>query len=135
MPSGDALCASLARARPRHSCYAVRRRRRRGAASSGDAIVDAASGLQLPLAELGIHGRAQPRQRLRGGAARAPRGRRAPSTIARVLRALQRPAAPHGSTCAELDGVDYFDDSKATNVGAAVAALDGLRGRAGQRAC
>ena len=36
------------------------------------------------------------------------------------------------STCATLDGVDYYDDSKATNVGAAVAALDGLAGRDGR---
>jgi UDP-N-acetylmuramoylalanine--D-glutamate ligase len=31
-----------------------------------------------------------------------------------------------------LSGVDYYDDSKATNVGAAVAALDGLSDRDGK---
>jgi UDP-N-acetylmuramoylalanine--D-glutamate ligase len=31
-----------------------------------------------------------------------------------------------------LDGVDYYDDSKATNVGATAAALDGLAERAGR---
>lgn len=60
-----------------------------------------------------------------------------------LARAIGLPAAPllHGlreyrgephrvEVIATLDGVDYVDDSKGTNVGATVAALDGLAQRA-----
>jgi UDP-N-acetylmuramoylalanine--D-glutamate ligase len=51
--------------------------------------------------------------------------------IAGVLRAFS--GLPHRMAHVRtLDGVDYYDDSKATNVGATAAALDGLSDRQGR---
>ena len=57
----------------------------------------------------------------------------------RALLAFRAAGAPHGAGRASASGVAYYDDSKGTNVGAVVAALDGLpaprradRGRARQ---
>ncbi|MBC7171167.1 MAG: hypothetical protein H5U40_02005 [Polyangiaceae bacterium] len=53
------------------------------------------------------------------------------SAITKALREFR--GLPHRMVkVAEVDGVAYFDDSKATNVGAAVAALDGLADIAGK---
>jgi UDP-N-acetylmuramoylalanine--D-glutamate ligase len=55
----------------------------------------------------------------------------APSDIATVLREFA--GLPHRMHhVGSLQGVDYIDDSKATNVGAAVASIDGLRGSQGK---
>jgi UDP-N-acetylmuramoylalanine--D-glutamate ligase len=49
----------------------------------------------------------------------------APSTIRHVLKTFQ--GLPHRmALVAEIDGVRYYDDSKGTNVGAVVTALEGL---------
>jgi UDP-N-acetylmuramoylalanine--D-glutamate ligase len=88
------------------------------------AIVDPVSGLSLPTAELKIRGghnidnacAAALAARLLGIDARI---------IADVLREF--PGLSHRMQyVASHRGVTFFDDSKATNVGAAVAALDGL---------
>lgn len=128
VPAGDALCLSLARA---------------GAATvhtyggtdgevrvENGAIVDTVSGLSVPTRELGIRGlhnqanacAAALAARLAGGAK---------DDIAHVLRSFR--GLPHRMVLVrELDGVAYFDDSKATNVGATVAAIDGLADLEGQ---
>lgn len=128
VPDGDELCASLARA---------------GAASivayggtagvvrkSGDAIVDTRSSFRFALADLGIRGGHNVENAcaavLAASAANVPS-----DAIERVLREFR--GLPHRMVLVRtLAGVDYFDDSKATNVGATVAALDGLRGRDGK---
>lgn len=54
-----------------------------------------------------------------------------PSDIASVLREF--PGLPHRMQCVQsIAGVDFIDDSKATNVGAAVASIDGLSGSDGK---
>jgi UDP-N-acetylmuramoylalanine--D-glutamate ligase len=54
------------------------------------------------------------------------RGIRLP--YARLLEGLRKfPGLPHrAQKIAEIDGISFYDDSKATNVGATVAALDGI---------
>lgn len=120
--SGDALCKSLARVSPGTQLSfggadgAVRR--------EGDAIVDPESGLSLPIAELGIRGE----HNIANACAAALAARlvgATPDAIASVLRTFK--GLPHRMQhVATLEGVDYYDDSKATNVGAAVAALAGF---------
>jgi UDP-N-acetylmuramoylalanine--D-glutamate ligase len=128
VPSGDALCADLARTGGGKvyafggSDGAVR--------MHGGAIRDDASGLSVPLSELRIAGRHNHDNAcaaaLLARLADVPR-----PAIEQVLRTF--PGLPHRMVLVRrLDEVDYFDDSKATNVGAAAAALDGLSGRAGK---
>jgi UDP-N-acetylmuramoylalanine--D-glutamate ligase len=128
VPSGDALCASLAH-KGAGKLYAFG-----GAAGAvrvdGERICDHASGLSLPLAELGIAGRHNHENAcaaaLLARVAGVPR-----AAIEQVLRGFR--GLPHRMALVrQLDGVDYFDDSKATNVGAAAAALDGLADRKGR---
>jgi UDP-N-acetylmuramoylalanine--D-glutamate ligase len=121
-PSNDQLCLSLARVSPGTlATYAgvdgdVRR--------EGDAIVDRVSGLSLPIAELGIRGE----HNIDNACASALAARLLgidPSRIAEVLRSFK--GLPHRMQhVATIEAVDYFDDSKATNVGASVAALCGF---------
>jgi UDP-N-acetylmuramoylalanine--D-glutamate ligase len=90
----------------------------------GDVLVDSVSGLTVPIAELGIRG-----EHNIGNAAAAALAARlagvAPEVIGSVLRSFK--GLPHRMQhVALLQGVDYYDDSKATNVGAAVAALCGF---------
>ena len=47
--------------------------------------------------------------------------------VRRVLGEFRGPAAPDGARRARSRGVRFYDDSKGTNVGAAVTALEGLR--------
>ena len=122
------------RARRPATLASVRRRRRRGAASKAERCVDHVSGLRAARRRARHPGRAQPRQRVRGGARGAPGRRGARADRARAARA-SRGCRTACSTCAELDGVDYYDDTKATNVGASVAALVGLRAPARSRWC
>jgi UDP-N-acetylmuramoylalanine--D-glutamate ligase len=124
VPAGDPVCLPLARA---------------GAAAlhtfggddgevrvSGDAIVDARSGLRLPLAALRLRG-AHNHLNACAAALAARLAGVAPADIEAVLRAF--PGLPHRMVLVrERGGVSFYDDSKATNVGATVAAIDGLAG-------
>jgi UDP-N-acetylmuramoylalanine--D-glutamate ligase len=121
-PAGDQLCLSLARTSPGTlATYAgadgeVRRQ--------GDAIVDLVSGLSLPIAELGIRGEHNIDNACSAALAARLLGL-STDVIASTLRSFK--GLPHRMQhVATLEGVDYFDDSKATNVGAAVAALAGF---------
>jgi UDP-N-acetylmuramoylalanine--D-glutamate ligase len=123
VPSGDALCEALAkkgRARLYHFGGAD------GAVCiSEGAIVDDVSGLRVPLAELGITGQHN-YENACAAALLARLSGVAVEPIAASLRAFR--GLPHRMQhVRRLGGVDYFDDSKATNVGATVAALDGVR--------
>lgn len=92
---------------------------------SGDAIVDVESGLRLPVSALRIRGA----HNVDNACAAALAARLAgvdPGTITEVLSTFS--GLPHRMAFVrERAGVVYYDDSKATNVGAAVAALLGLR--------
>jgi UDP-N-acetylmuramoylalanine--D-glutamate ligase len=121
-PDGDELCISLARASAgKLSLFggkqgAVRR--------DGANLVDEVSGLCLPIGELGIQGE----HNVDNAAASALAARLAgvpTRDIEAVLRSFKG-LAHRMQHVATLEGVDYFDDSKATNVGAAVAAILGL---------
>ena len=70
-------------------------------------------------------GRAQPGQRAGGAAGEPARRRDARRRRGAALRAF-RPLAHRMELVAERRGVAYYDDSKGTNVGAVVAALDGF---------
>ena len=127
VPSGDALLESLAAA------GAAEIHRYGGAEGEvrvqQGCVQDERSGLRLEAAEL----------RLAGGhnlenACAAALGARllgiAREPIEAVLRSF--PGLPHRMAhLRDLGGVRYYDDSKATNVGAAVAALEGLGEAAG----
>ncbi len=128
VPAGDALCLSLARA---------------GAATvhtyggadgevrvDGGAIVDTVSGLSVPTRELGIRGLHNQANACAAALAARLAGASA-ADIAHALRTFR--GLPHRMVLVrELDGVAYYDDSKATNVGATVAAIDGLADLPGQ---
>lgn len=128
VPAGDELCRSLARA---------------GAASlhcfgapdgevqvTAERIVNGHSSLSVPVTDLAVRGA----HNLNNACAAALAARLAgvsADTVEEVLREFR--GLPHRmQPVRELDGVEYLDDSKATNVGAAAAALDGLAGRAGR---
>jgi UDP-N-acetylmuramoylalanine--D-glutamate ligase len=128
VPSGDALCERLAR--QGHGRVA------RFGGGDGEVrvidgvITDAVNGLRVPLAELLISGSHNHDNAC--AAALLARLAGVPAEhIAAELTSFR--GLPHRmQRVRELDGVTYFDDSKATNVGATVAALDGLRERAGR---
>ncbi len=122
LPLGDARCDAAAEGSDAARAYF-------GDATGGVAVVDGAitdptSGLHVPLEELKIRGGHNAENAC--AAALAARLLGIPSqTIANVLRGF--PGLPHRMQhVAEVAGVTYYDDSKATNVGAAVAALEGL---------
>lgn len=128
VPSGDALCSSLAQA---------------GAAqvhtyggSDGEVRVldgvlrDTVSGLAVPTRELGLRGLHNHANACAAALAARLSGVSA-EDIAHVLRSFT--GLPHRMVLVrELEGVSYFDDSKATNVGATIAAIDGLAEHPGQ---
>jgi UDP-N-acetylmuramoylalanine--D-glutamate ligase len=121
-PALDQLSLSLARVSPgtlaRYAGVDGEVRR------DGAAIVDQVSGLSLPIAELGIRGE----HNIDNACAAALAARLlgvSKEAIADVLRSFK--GLPHRMQhVATLEAVDYFDDSKATNVGASVAALAGF---------
>ena len=128
VPDGDALCRELAaRGRARVHGYA-------GSGGEvcvqGEAIVDPVNGLRVPVSAIRTFGR----HNLDNACAAALMARLAgvpADTIEGVLRSF--PGLPHRMVHVRtLDGVDYYDDSKATNVGATAAALDGLSDRPGR---
>lgn len=121
VPAGDELCLALARG----GAGAIHTFGAGGevAVESG-AIVDRASDLRFPIAKLrirGLHNQANAcAAALIARLAGIPRG-----LIEEELGTFA--GLPHRMVhVRDLDGVAYYDDSKATNVGAAVAALDGL---------
>jgi UDP-N-acetylmuramoylalanine--D-glutamate ligase len=127
-PAFDELCSAMARASAGSVVLfggangEVRR--------DGDKLIDTVSGLSVPIGELGIQGE----HNVDNAAASALVARLAgvPSThIASVLRSFK--GLPHRMQhVGALAGIDFFDDSKATNVGASVAAIIGL-GRQNRR--
>jgi UDP-N-acetylmuramoylalanine--D-glutamate ligase len=121
-PSGDALCISLAAVSP--ASQHLFGGRDGAVRVEGGALRDQESGLAIPVEEIGIQGA----HNLDNACAAALVGRLAgvpAETIGRVLREFKG-LAHRMQHVAELAGVTYFDDSKATNVGASVAALMGL---------
>ncbi len=124
VPAGDALLAALAQAGA-GTVHTF------GGADGDvrvvdDAIVDPASGLRVPVAELRIRGAHNVANACAAALAARLAGVAA-ADIAHVLRTFA--GLPHRMVLVrEREGVAYYDDSKATNVGAAVAALEGLRG-------
>jgi UDP-N-acetylmuramoylalanine--D-glutamate ligase len=120
--SGDELCVSLARISPGSLQLfggkdgTVRR--------EGSDLVDTVSGLKLSIDEIGIKGE----HNIENACASALAARLAGvplQRIAEVLRSFK--GLPHRmQRVAEIAKVVYFDDSKATNVGASVAAIIGL---------
>lgn len=90
----------------------------------GDALVDLTTGWSIPLSEVRLQGRHN-----HENAAAAVLIARLAGASAEAMTATLREVGglPHrAEKVRELDGVTYVDDSKATNVGATVAALDGL---------
>jgi UDP-N-acetylmuramoylalanine--D-glutamate ligase len=128
VPSGDPDCEALAR-RGNGTLY------RFGGEHGdvcilGDALCDRRSGLSVPTARIGLAGKHN-----RGNACAAALLARQsgvePAHIERALISFR--GLPHRTQhIRTLDGVDYYDDSKGTNVGAAVAAIDGLSDRPGK---
>lgn len=90
----------------------------------GDVLRDRSNGLEVPIDKLGIKGA----QSLSNMACACLISRQlgiSPDEIARALTTFK--GLPHRMQfVAEIDGVQYYDDSKATNVGAAVSAIAGV---------
>ncbi|MCB9622031.1 MAG: UDP-N-acetylmuramoyl-L-alanine--D-glutamate ligase [Sandaracinus sp.] len=129
VPAGDELCAALARAGAaklhRYAGFV------RGEESpkpevfvDGDALCDTKSGLRFPIAELKIRGG----HNLANAASAMLAARLAgigQDAIVETLRTFG--GLPHRMFFVrERGGVRFYDDSKATNVGATVAALEGF---------
>ena len=81
----------------------------------------------LPVSMIRIKGR----HNISNALAALALGREAGLPMPAMLEALQRfPGLPHRTQfVAEREGVEWFNDSKATNVGAAVSAVNGMMGR------
>lgn len=91
------------------------------------AVVEAASGESFSLAETGLRARHN-RQNAAAAIAAARALGAPPDAIRRALSGYQ--ALPHRMAwVADLGDISFYDDSKATNVGAAVAAVDSLAPR------
>jgi UDP-N-acetylmuramoylalanine--D-glutamate ligase len=122
VPADDALCRQLA-ARGLATIQLFGAPNGAVRAEQGQ-LIDAALGPLLPLSELRLRGA----HNLQNACAAALCARLAgvsAEPIASVLRTFA--GLPHRMThVADVAGVAYYDDSKATNVGASVAALDGL---------
>jgi len=122
VPAGDDRCAALAgRGAARVHTFGGEDGEVR---VEGDAVVDAVSGLRVPVADIPIGGA----HNLANACAAALVARLAgvePDAVGSALRGFR--GLPHRMQLVrDLDGVRYYDDSKATNVGATVAAIDGL---------
>jgi len=126
-PDGDALCRAIARAgRARVASFGGRSGAVRIVAGDGgrSLLASGDGAFSLPVDELRIAGR----HNVDNACAAAVIGLAAglpPDALAEAMRRF--PGLPHRmSPVGEVDGVTYYDDSKATNVAAALAALDGL---------
>ncbi|MDH5672041.1 MAG: UDP-N-acetylmuramoyl-L-alanine--D-glutamate ligase [Myxococcales bacterium] len=125
VPFGDARCAELAaRGQGRLACYGGSGGEVR---IEGEALVDVESGLRVPTDAIGLRGRLN----LENACAAVLLARAAGvdhGAIEAALRAFR--GLPHRmQQVAVVEGVEYIDDSKATNVGAAVAAVAALAQR------
>ena len=96
----------------------------------GDALSDSESGLRVPLSDLRLRGSHNLANACAAALAARLVGVHA-QDIASVLRSF-RGLAHRMQYVATLGGVEYIDDSKATNVGATAAALDGLERASGK---
>lgn len=90
----------------------------------GEHLVDRDTGWRFAVSDMQLRGR----HNAVNGCAAALIAKLAGASVEGTERALRElRGLPHRAAFVRaLDGVDYVDDSKATNVGAAVAALDGL---------
>ena len=124
VPADDEVCLGLARA----GAGAVHGFGPGGEGRiEGDDLVDTESGLRVPVAELALTG--GPNRLNACAAALIARLAGIPrAAIEGALRSFGG-LGHRMELVGEVDGVAYFDDSKATNVGAAVAALRGFMGR------
>ncbi len=127
VPDGDELCLDLARP------YDATIRTFGGHGDVqviDDRIVDMAGDVDLRISDLAVTGG----HNVQNACAAVLIAREAGAPRWAIEKALKEfRGLPHRMVrVAEIDGVTYFDDSKATNVGAAVAALDGLRDLAGK---
>ena len=93
-------------------------------------VTDTQSSLRVPVAELRIRGSHNVSNACAAVLAARLLGVR-DDDIASVLRDFKG-LAHRTQYVRSVDGVEYIDDSKATNVGAAVASIDGLRGSKGK---
>ncbi|HEY8429193.1 MAG TPA: UDP-N-acetylmuramoyl-L-alanine--D-glutamate ligase [Sandaracinaceae bacterium] len=121
IPAGDPLCARLAaRAKEVHRFGAPD-----GEVRSEDGeLRDLVTGLSLPRSELPLFGRHNEDNACAAILAARLAGVDETSIVGALREA--KGLAHRAVLVRELDGVAYVDDSKATNVGATVAALDGL---------
>jgi UDP-N-acetylmuramoylalanine--D-glutamate ligase len=95
-----------------------------------DAIADSETGLRVPLSDLRLRGSHNIANACAAALAARLVGVHA-QDIASVLRSFEG-LAHRMQHVATFGGVEYIDDSKATNVGAAAAALDGLEQASGK---
>jgi UDP-N-acetylmuramoylalanine--D-glutamate ligase len=93
-------------------------------------LVDQRSALRVPVSELRLRGSHNVSNACAAALAARLIGA-GPDDIGGVLRAFEG-LAHRMQYVRAIDGVEYIDDSKATNVGAAVASIDGLGGSAGK---
>jgi UDP-N-acetylmuramoylalanine--D-glutamate ligase len=93
-------------------------------------LVDSGGSLRVPVSELRLRGSHNVHNACASALVARLLGVHA-EDIASVLRGFE--GLPHRmQLVGEIDGVEYIDDSKATNVGAAVASIDGLAGSPGK---
>ncbi|UCH28877.1 MAG: UDP-N-acetylmuramoyl-L-alanine--D-glutamate ligase, partial [Myxococcales bacterium] len=94
------------------------------------ALVDVSSALRVPVTELKLRGSHNVSNACAAALAARLMGVHA-DDIGEVLRNFEG-LAHRMQYVGAVDGVEYIDDSKATNVGAAVASIDGLAGSTGK---
>jgi UDP-N-acetylmuramoylalanine--D-glutamate ligase len=127
VPAGDVVCESLARA-GRARLWSYGEGARASVVREGDAIVDRETGARFPLSLLRIQGSHNVTNAMSAVLAARLAGA-PPEGIAEAIASFT--GLPHRmQLVAEKDAVRYYDDSKATNVGAAVKALEGVAGKA-----
>jgi UDP-N-acetylmuramoylalanine--D-glutamate ligase len=125
IPFGDEIVAQqVARGSARRVTFSATDPRA-DVAPSRDAIADRASGARYPLALLRVSGAHNVANACASIALATALGA-PPDAIAEALASFEG-LAHRTVLVRELGGVRYYDDSKGTNVGAAVAALSGLR--------
>lgn len=95
-----------------------------------DVLVDSGGALRVPIRDLRLRGSHNVSNACAAALAARLMGVHA-DDIAAVLRTFE--GLPHRMQyVGSIEGVEYIDDSKATNVGAAVASIDGLAGSGGK---